>query len=126
MPTTFTMPVETRRKRRGHAFLPPKAVMRRVPTLDEYDLTPEANQKFWIKFFSPSMTWFVVSVEEDGTAFGYVVNHADPWASEWGTFSLPELERLYIPPFVIIERDKFFEPTLITEVMARLDAGRHV
>lgn len=123
MATSYTMTTEVNRKRRGHAFLPPKAVMRRVPTMDEL---PDPAKTFWVKFFSPSLTWYVAAIDDDGVAYGYVVNHADPWCSEWGSFSLAEMEAVYRAPFIIIERDKFFDPAPVADVMARLDAGQHV
>jgi hypothetical protein len=38
---------ETQRKRRGHAFLPPKAVLRKIPKLSEWHLLDARNDEWY-------------------------------------------------------------------------------
>jgi hypothetical protein len=46
------------------------------------------------KWFSPSMTWYATEYDpNEGLLFGYVVNEADAFCSEWGYFSIQELEQ---------------------------------
>ena len=72
------------------------------------------------KFFTPwtYWTWFVTEGEErddDFLFFGFVIGHEE----ELGYFCLSELESIEGPCGLKIERDLYFEPGPLSEVVAR-------
>ena len=73
------------------------------------------------KFFTPDAgwTWFVTegAEEEDGDwlLFGYVIGMEE----EWGYFLLSEIEGVRGPLGLAVERDLWFEPGPINEVLRR-------
>jgi hypothetical protein len=60
--------------------------------------------------------------EFDGedTFFGYVIGEQGPDCDEWGYFTLSELESVTLKFGLSIERDIFFEPTKISELVPNL------
>ena len=68
-----------------------------------------------VKFFSPrgSWTWYGVEYDGEDTFFGLV----DGFEKELGYFSLSELESIELPMGLKIERDMYFEPVAIKELM---------
>lgn len=77
-----------------------------------------------IKFFFPAAdwTWFVTEGEAEGddfTFFGYVIG----FASEWGYFSLRELEEINVYRLTV-ERDLFFEPEKMSVCLSRWKSER--
>ncbi|MFT4413218.1 DUF2958 domain-containing protein [Fredinandcohnia humi] len=96
------------------------ALAESTPKLYETEQIPAEEKIVTAKFFSitSSHTWYVVEAEEqDGDVlfFGFV--DVGDWNSEWGYFSLSELESvngLYRVP--IIERDLYFNPTKFSEL----------
>lgn len=80
-----------------------------LPKLREQDGSKDPT--VFAKFFFPASgwTWFVTegeTVGNDFMFFGYVIG----FESEWGCFSLSELEEVEVTGFRI-ERDLYFEPT---------------
>jgi hypothetical protein len=69
-----------------------------------------------VKFFTPdsSWTWYASEFDGDDTFFGYVVG-LEP---ELGYFSLSELQGVRGKLGLPIERDKWFKPTPLRELMA--------
>ncbi len=70
------------------------------------------------KFFTPdsNWTWFVTEGSPEGDDFiffGYVCGFEE----EWGYFSLHELESARGPLHLPIERDLFFRPAPMSEVL---------
>jgi len=71
-----------------------------------------------IKFFTPdsSWTWYATEgSEEEGdfVFFGYVIGLEE----EWGYFSLAELEAARGPLNLAVERDLYFTPAPLSEVL---------
>lgn len=68
-----------------------------------------------VKFFSPVGSWTWYATEFDGTDmfFGLVKG----FDNELGYFTLSELESVELPLGMKIERDKFFEPTPLKDLM---------
>ena len=65
----------------------------------------------YVKFFSPDAgwTWYATEGEPEGDDFlffGYVIGHE----SEWGHFSMSELESFLGALGLPVERDRFFTP----------------
>jgi hypothetical protein len=69
----------------------------------------------YVKFFTPDAHWSWYATEFDGedTFFGFVRGDYP----ELGTFSLSELEQLRGGLGLPVERDKFFQPTPLRELM---------
>jgi len=67
------------------------------------------------KFFTPDAqwTWFPYEFDGEDIFFGYVKGIEN----ELGTFSLRELKELRGPMGLPIERDRYFKPCPLSEVM---------
>jgi hypothetical protein len=101
---------ETQRKRRGHNFLPPQAILKKIPALYATDGIIEPEDKMiYLKYFSAAGDWWIAELDPDsGMAFGYA-HMAD--CAEWGEIYLPELEELNAHHgLVIVERDCWWKP----------------
>ena len=90
-------------------------IRRRLPALyaTEHDKDPVAQ----VKFFSPwnGWTWYATEFDGEDLFFGLVQG----LESEWGYFSLAELESVRGPCGVpAIERDLYFEPQPVSEFLA--------
>ena len=84
-----------------------KAIEKRIPGLYSTELVPVAEKIVHVKFFTPdsSWTWYAVEYDpEEEIFFGYVDGHD----TEWGYFSLAELEVRRGPLGLHIERDRYF------------------
>ena len=69
----------------------------------------------YVKFFTPdsSWTWYAMEFDGNDTFFGLVDGHE----KELGYFSLTELKSVRGGLGLPIERDLYFEPTKINELM---------
>lgn len=109
---------ELNRARRGHNFFPPVAVERKVPALGANDV-PDMDVEdaiVHLHYFSPSGDWYVTEWNKvTGEAFGWA--ELMPGCGEWGYMSLPEMEAVYAPPFGIIERDCYWDPKPMRDVL---------
>jgi hypothetical protein len=102
-----------------------RGYLRDAPKL--YATEKQAYKKVVAKWFSPSMTWFAVEYDPNkGLLFGYVENVADPFCSEWGYFSIEELESLALGRKgtfrAYVDRDLYFEDRYIDKDGKILDA----
>ena len=70
-----------------------------------------------VKFFTPDSSWTWYATEFDGKDmfFGLVMG----FEKELGYFSLSELQKVRGKLGLPIERDKFFEPTILEELYTR-------
>lgn len=89
-----------------------------------YSQEASDNPTVHIKFFFPAgiWTWFVTEGDQDGDDFiffGFVIGHED----EWGYFSLSELESINLHGLTV-ERDLYFDPAPIKEVLAEFRMER--
>lgn len=77
------------------------------------------------KFFGGgAFTWYLYEYDPIDKIFMAFVNLGDPMMAEMGSVSLTELEDLKFPPLNLpIERDLFFEPMLLSEVIDLVKAG---
>ena len=80
------------------------------------------NATAQVKFFTPDSNWTWYASEFDGkdTFFGLVIGHV----AEFGYFSLSELEEVRGPMGLPIERDLYYEPTSLRELMEKHDVER--
>ena len=76
-----------------------------------------------VKFFTPdsSWSWFVSEFDGGDLLFGLVVGHE----IELGYFSLSEMQSVRGPLGLLIERDLYFEPTTLGELIRKHEAERN-
>ena len=69
----------------------------------------------YVKFFTPdsNWTWYATEFDGDDTFFGFV----DGFESEYGYFSLSELRSVRGPMGLPIERDLYWEPKTLRELI---------
>lgn len=96
----------------------PKELRDRLPPL--YSQEGVADPVCHIKFFTPDSSWTWYATEgsaegDDFIFFGYLVG----FEKEWGYFCLSELRTARCPHRLPIERDLYFEPGPLTQVMNR-------
>ena len=87
-------------------------IRRRLPAL--YATQNDDDPIVQVKFFTPWTGWTWLATEFDGedTFFGLV----EGFETEWGYFSLNEIESARGPGGLQIERDLYFEPTPVSEL----------
>lgn len=123
---------ETQRKRRGHAFLPPKDVLRRIPKLYETEDTHPLDKVIWVHYFTSVSDYYIAELDpETFEAWGYVKYANHPEGAEWGYIDLTDLERVnapgsltdmdsatvvLLPGLVIVERDCHWTPVKFREI----------
>ena len=100
----------------------PTDLREKLPKL--YDQEKAQDPIVHIKFFFPAAdwTWFVTEGQAEGddfTFFGYVIG----MASEWGYFSLRELEEINVH-HLTIERDVNFQQEKMSVCLARRKEAR--
>lgn len=81
-----------------------------------YEQEPEGLEAIaFVKFFTPDFNWSWYATEFDGTDlfFGLVCG----FEKELGYFSLSELESVKGPLGLKIERDLYFKPTKLKDLM---------
>ena len=85
-----------------------------LPKLYEQD-GKGLNAIAFVKFFTPDSNWTWYATEFDGNDifFGLV----DGFEKELGYFSLSELQSVKGPLGLKIERDLYFKPTILEELM---------
>jgi hypothetical protein len=96
-----------------------KAILKKLPKLYETENVPAEEKVAVVKFFNPagSGTWYGVEFDGEDTFFGYVAGLC-PDGDEWGYFSLAELASLRLPFGLKIERDLYWKPTKMGEVLS--------
>jgi len=100
---------------RKHKLLT-KAIEKKLPALYATENVPLEQKVAVVKFFTPDSNWTWYGLEYDPktrTFFGWVVGHE----KELGYFSLDELESARGPMGLPIERDKWFSPTPLGQLM---------
>lgn len=108
---------QVNRKRRGHDFLPPQEVLRKIPKLYMTDGTPAEDKTIYLHYFCGGSDWWIAELNlEDNIAFGYVCLGGRTRDAEWGYIDLKELEEVYRPPFTIVERDMHWKSVLFHQI----------
>ncbi len=85
---------------------------RKLPQL--YTTEHEKDPVAVVKFFTPWTDWTWYAVEFDGEDLFFGLVHG--FEKEMGYFSLAELEALRGPAGLTVERDRYFEPTRVSEL----------
>ena len=108
--------IETQRRRRGHAFMPPTSVV--IPKLGKTEKVPVGDKLIPLHYFAASGDWWIAELDrETGWAFGYVKLSVNPDGAEWGYIDLAELETLNVMNgLVIVERDCYWTPCKFSEI----------
>jgi hypothetical protein len=90
-------------------------IRKRLPPLYATEETPLEEKIAQVKFFTPdsSWTWYAVEFDGEDIFWGWVQGFEE----EFGTFSLSELQSVRGKLGLPVERDKFFEPTPLKELM---------
>jgi hypothetical protein len=93
-----------------------EALRAKLPKLYETEDTPTGDKIAWVKFFTPDSNWTWYALEFDGedTFFGLV----EGFDTEFGYFSLSELETVTGPLGLKVERDLYWTPKPLREVPA--------
>lgn len=116
---------ETQRKARGHAFTPPKAVLRKIPALYETDGQDFDDKTIWLHYFGPNFDWYIAELDpENNEAFGYTKRAEHPEGADWGYINLDQLEGLTYEmrlgnlriPRPYVERDMHWTPCKFKEI----------
>tara|TARA_Y100000004_G_scaffold117445_1_gene131991 strand:+ start:451 stop:744 length:294 start_codon:yes stop_codon:yes gene_type:complete len=92
-----------------------KELENKIPSL--YETDGKDKKTIYAKFFNPvgSGTWYVLEYDKEGQIFFGAVDLG--YGIELGYFSLEELESVKLPFNMKIERDKFWEPKDLSEIM---------
>src|SRR5690348_12149490 len=103
---------ETQRKRRGHAFLPPQDILRKIPGLYATDGQEFGDKIVYIHYFSAAADFWITELDQDSyEGFGYVRYAQFPEGAEWGYIDLTDLEAVNVRGgLVIVERELHWEP----------------
>ena len=88
---------------------------KQIPAL--YSQEKNDDPTVYVKFFTPWSNWTWYATEFDGTDtfFGLVYG----LEQEWGYFSLSELENVRGPYGLRIERDIYFRPKPLSQVLGK-------
>lgn len=97
-----------------------KEIREKLPPLYSQDGKDPAEVMVFAKFFFPMGrgTWYATEFDGDDTFFGFVKSPLDPDLDELGEFSLSEMESVVGPLGLKIERDMYWKPRPLAEVMA--------
>lgn len=94
-----------------------KEIIQTFPKLKATENLTDEEKKIIAKFFTPwtRWTWYALEYDGDDTFFGYVRG----LESEYGYFSLAELQSIEGPFGLKIERDLHFEGTMADVLRGR-------
>jgi hypothetical protein len=98
-----------------------KAQIKQLPKLYETEDIAIEDKKVIVKLFHPASnwTWYVIEYDGDDLCWGLVQG----FDIEYGYFSLKELFQLQGPFGLSVERDKWFTPTKVENVLETLARG---
>ena len=87
-------------------------IRRRLPAL--YATEKEKDPVIQVKFFTPwsNWTWYATEFDGEDSFFGLV----EGFDTEWGYFSLSEIDAIRGPGGLRIERDLYFKPRPVSEL----------
>ena len=121
--------MDTQRRLRGHAFLPPMRVLDMVPGAYATEDIAAEDKTIIAHYFSGGTDYYIAEMwQEPGAdgepsrwmAFGYARLASHPEGQEWGYLDLDELEQVRgrtpqgLP--VIVERDIHWDPTPFSQI----------
>ncbi len=92
-----------------------KEILKRLPPLYANENKPLGEIIAQVKFFTPDAGWTWYAAEFDGTDLFWGLAHG--FEKELGYFSLAELKSVRGTLGLPVERDRFFTPTPLAELM---------
>ena len=98
--------------------LMPSNLAQNIPALYATERLPLAEKTVQLKWFTPwsSWTWWVIEYDPaDRIAWGIVCGHE----TEWGYFSLDELQAVRGPGGLTVERDLHFSPRTVADLVTK-------
>src|SRR5437763_16878759 len=106
------MPIETRRRERGHLFYPTDDEAARIPRVYATEHIPLDDKLLHLHYFTAACDWWIAEYDpESGRAFGYACLNGDARNAECGAIDLTELEAVRVGP-VMVQRDLHWTATL--------------
>ena len=121
--------MDTQRRLRGHAFLPPRKVLEKAPAAYATEDIGAEDKMIIAHYFSGGADYYIAEMwQEPGEegepsrwmAFGYARLASHPEGQEWGYLDLDELEQVRgrtpqgLP--VIVERDMHWDPAPFSQI----------
>lgn len=107
--------IETQRRIRGHNFFAPKAVMSKIPGIGATDDIPFENKKVHLHYFTGAADWYLMELDQKtGKAFGFLNPSGN--GGHWGYVSLPDLEKVNVGGYRVVERDCHFSQGNLDQV----------
>jgi hypothetical protein len=121
--------MDTQRRLRGHAFLPPRKVLDKAPAAYATENVAAEDKTIIAHYFSSGADYYIAEMwqepDEEGErsrwmAFGYARLASHPEGQEWGYLDLDELEQVRgrttqgMP--VLVERDMHWQPTPFSQI----------
>jgi hypothetical protein len=93
-----------------------KSIATKLPKLYAMEFVPVGTRLAYVKLFHPmsNWTWYVMEYDGQDLCFGLVFGHEQ----EFGYFSLNELNKTVVHG-VGVERDEWFQPTPIQDLLDR-------
>ena len=93
----------------------PAHILEQLPKLNETGV--QDDHVAIVKFFYPDFdwTWYAIEFDGDDLFYGYVIGDIP----EYGSFRLSELMENRGKMGLEIERDLYFEPTPVSEILAK-------
>ena len=105
-----------------------KAILNKIPTLEQSKSLSIDDQKVWLKLFNAcgGQTWYITSLDVDSNlAYGFV-NLGDNQMAELGYIDLNELMKIPRSMRFMLERDRFFDPMPLRKVITTVKSGKHI
>ena len=96
----------------------PSNIAQNIPALYATERLPLAEKTVQLKWFTPwsNWTWWVIEYDPaDRIAWGIVSGHE----TEWGYFSLDELQAVRGPGGLTVERDLHFSPCMVADLVRK-------
>lgn len=115
--------VDRAAKLRGHAFMPPKSVLKAIPKLYGTENQKTSDVTAHIHYFAGRCNWYITEYDpETGEAFGVADLGHGP---ELGYISLPEMESTIAETSqglpIVIERDCYWSKQRLGEIPSIAD-----
>lgn len=80
---------------------PSDTLLRQIPKLCATEATPAREKVIWLHFFFGDCDWYVAEYDGDDLFFGFAVLNDDTPNSEWGYFTMSELQDINVFGFEI-------------------------
>lgn len=99
-----------------------KEIIKKVPDTMSQMKRNEEDPIAYAKFFTPwdRWTWYLIAMDSDlDYCFGYCLSGFGEDFDEYGYFSLKEVEEIEVLGGLKVERDRYFTPKKMSEILAK-------